>query len=334
MKVRVAVNGFGRIGRLFLRSILDYPQIECVAINDLASIDTLVHLFKYDSTHGKFDGTVRIENGNQLIINEKHSIAVLAEPNPEKLPWESMGVEIVIESSGKFRKRQDVSKHIQAGAKKVIVSAPATDPDWTVVMGVNHQDYDTQTHTIISNASCTTNCLAPVVKVLMDNFGVERGIMTTVHAYTNDQNLLDLPHKDLRRARAAALSMVPTSTGAAKAVALVIPELKGKLSGLAIRVPTANVSLVDLVVTLKNETTAEQINQAMKTAADGTLKDILAYTDEEVVSVDFNHDAHSAIFDSKLTISDGKLAKVFAWYDNEWGYSCRIRDLILFMMGK
>jgi glyceraldehyde 3-phosphate dehydrogenase len=329
MKIKVAINGFGRIGRLFLRSAVNHPMIEIVAINDLTTIETLAHLLEFDSTHGIFAEKVTTDSKN-IIING-HPIKIHSEPDPAKLPWGDLKVDVVLESTGRFRKRKDTSKHIQSGAKKVIVSAPADDPDWTVVMGVNHTDYDAQNHNIISNASCTTNCLAPVVKVLLDNFGVERGTMTTIHAYTNDQVILDFPHKDLRRARSAGLSMIPTSTGAAKAVALVLPELKGKLSGMAVRVPTPNVSLVDLVAILNKEATVEQINAALKTASETTLKGILGYEPRPLVSIDFNHDDRSGIVDAGSTMSDGKLIKVLAWYDNEWGYSSRIRDLIEFM---
>ncbi len=326
MKIRVGINGFGRIGRLAMRAAFGNDRMEVVAINDITTVPMLAHLLKYDSVHGRFCGDVVVE-GNNIMVDGK-PIRVLAEPDPEKLPWKDLGVDVVIESSGKFTKRQDTEKHIRAGAKKVIISAPATDPDWTVVLGVNHTDYDPDRHNIISNASCTTNCLAPIAKVVLDNFGIERGIMTTVHAYTNDQKILDLPHKDPRRARAAALSMIPTTTGAAKAVALVLPQLKGKLSGLAVRVPTPNVSLVDLVVITEQDAPVEAVNQALKKACENELKGILAYCEEKLVSMDFNHDFHSGTVDSKCTMSDGRMVKIFAWYDNEWGYSCRIIDLI------
>ena len=329
MICKVGINGFGRIGRLFLRSAIDNDNFDFKVINDLTSIETLAHLIKYDSTHGKLKGTVEIE-GDYLIINGK-KIRVLSEKDPSKLPWAEYGVEAVVEATGLFRKRNDVMKHLEAGARKAVVTAPATDPDWTVVMGVNHQEYDDEKHNIISNASCTTNCLAPVAKVLMDNFGISRGIMTTIHAYTNDQRILDLPHKDLRRARAAALSMIPTTTGAAKAVALVLPELKGKLTGLAIRVPTPNVSLVDLVVMLERETSSEEINAAFKVASETSLKNILGYSEEKLVSIDFLGSDNSGYVDAEYTMVSGKMAKILAWYDNEYGYSCRIRDLLLYM---
>lgn len=329
MKIRVAINGFGRIGRLAFRAASGDDRIQIVAINDITTVSMLAHLLKYDSVHGRFAGAVSVE-GNSIIV-DGNPIRIISEPEPEKLPWKELGIDVVIESSGRFTKRQDTEKHLKAGAKKVIISAPATDPDWTVVMGVNHLQYDPAKHHIISNASCTTNCLAPVAKVLLENFGIERGIMTTIHAYTNDQKILDLPHKDPRRARAAAVSMIPTTTGAAKAVALVLPQLKGKLSGLAVRVPTPNVSLVDLVVITEKEASVEAVNQALKTACQNELKGILEFCEEELVSIDFNHDAHSGTVDSKCTMSDGRMVKVFAWYDNEWGYSCRIIDLIRYL---
>ncbi len=330
MKVKIGINGFGRIGRLVFRRAVENEKFDIVAINDLTDVATLAHLLKYDSTHGRFNHPVSVEGDYIITAGEK--IRVYSEPDPTKLPWDTLDVDVVVESTGHFRKRPDVMKHIQGGAKKVVISAPATDPDWTVVMGVNHLDYDAAGHNLISNASCTTNCLAPMAKVLMDNFGIEQGTMTTIHAYTNDQKILDLPHSDLRRARTAGVSMIPTSTGAAKAVSLVLPELKGKLSGMAVRVPTNNVSLVDLVAVLKKEVTAAEVNSAMKKAAsEGILKGFLGFTDEPLVSIDFNGDAHSGIFDSLATIADGNLVKVLGWYDNEWGYSCRIVDLIDFM---
>ncbi len=331
MALRVAINGFGRIGRMVFRSALKEQGIEIVAINDLTDAVTLAHLLKYDSVHGRFDGTVEAKD-NTIIVNGK-SITIYAVKNPAELPWAALNVDLVLESTGFFTARDKAALHLQAGAKKVIISAPATDPDLTVVMGVNDSAYDPAIHHIVSNASCTTNCLAPVAKVLNDAFGIEKGLMTTIHSYTNDQNILDLPHKDLRRARAAGLSMIPTSTGAAKAVSLVLPELKGKLDGFAIRVPTPNVSVVDLTVTLKTATDAAAVNAALKAASEsGPLKGILGYTDEEVVSIDFNGCPLSSIVDSKCTkVIDGNLLKVLSWYDNEMGFSNRVIDLIKIM---
>ena len=327
MALRVAINGFGRIGRMVFRSALKEQNIEIVAINDLTDAATLAHLLKYDSVHGRFDGTVEAKD-NTIVVNGK-SITIYAIKNPAELPWADLKIDLVLESTGFFTSRDKAALHLQAGAKKVIISAPATDPDLTVVVGVNDSAYDPAKHHIVSNASCTTNCLAPVAKVLNDTFGIEKGLMTTIHSYTNDQNILDLPHKDLRRARAAALSMIPTSTGAAKAVALVLPELKGKLDGFAIRVPTPNVSVVDLTVILKTPTDAAAVNAALKAASEGPLKGILGYTDEEVVSIDFNGCPLSSIVDSKCTkVIDGTLLKVLSWYDNEMGFSNRVIDLI------
>jgi len=325
MGLKVAINGFGRIGRCFFRIAYD-TDLEIVAINDLVDADTLAHLLKYDSVHGKWEVPVRAE-GDTLIAGDR-KVKVLSERDPANLPWKDMGVDVAVEATGLFRKRPDAQKHLQAGAKKVLISAPATDPDITIVIGVNDKKYDPEKHHIISNASCTTNCLAPVTKVLDDNFKVLKALMTTIHAYTNDQRILDLPHKDLRRARAAALSMIPTTTGAAKAVGEVLPHLKGKLHGIAIRVPTSNVSIVDLVAVLEKETSGEEINQAFKKASEGELKGILAYTEEELVSIDFNHTSYSAIVDAKNThLIDKNLVKVLAWYDNEWGYSNRLVEL-------
>jgi len=325
MGLKIAINGFGRIGRCFFRIAYD-TDLEIVAINDLVDADTLAHLLKYDSVHGKWEVPVRAE-GDILIAGDR-KVKVLSERDPANLPWKDMGVDVAVESTGLFRKRPDAQKHLQAGAKKVLISAPATDPDITIVIGVNDKKYDPEKHHIISNASCTTNCLAPVTKVLDDNFKVLKALMTTIHAYTNDQRILDLPHKDLRRARAAALSMIPTTTGAAKAVGEVLPHLKGKLHGIAIRVPTPNVSIVDLVAVLEKETSGEEINQAFKKASEGELKGILAYTEEELVSIDFNHTSYSAIVDAKNThLIDKNLVKVLAWYDNEWGYSNRLVEL-------
>lgn len=330
MAVKVGINGFGRIGRNLVRAALGNDKVEIVAVNDITKADILAHLLKYDSVHGNIKAEVS-STEDSIIINGK-KIKVLSEKDPAKLPWKDLGVEVVVESTGLFTKRADAAKHIEAGAKKVIISAPATEPDITIVMGVNEKTYDISKHNIISNASCTTNCLAPVAKVLLQNFGIKRGLMTTIHSYTNDQRILDLPHKDLRRARAAALSMIPTTTGAARAVALVIPELKGKFDGMAMRVPTPNVSVVDLVVELEKPATVEAVNGALKKAAEGELKGILAFCDEPLVSIDFNGNSNSSIVDGKCTsIIDGSMLKVLSWYDNEWGYSCRIRDLILYI---
>ncbi|MGE5663965.1 MAG: type I glyceraldehyde-3-phosphate dehydrogenase [Deltaproteobacteria bacterium] len=330
MAVKVGINGFGRIGRNFFRAAYKDPALEIVAVNDITDAATLAHLLKYDSIHGRFDEKVEVSDGALVVAGKK--VQVLAAKDPAELPWGKLGVEVVIESTGKFTEREGAEKHLAAGARRVLISAPAKNPDATFVMGVNEKTFDPAKHRIISNASCTTNCLAPVAKVLLDSFGIERGLMTTIHAYTNDQRILDLPHKDLRRARAAAVSMIPTTTGAAKAVALVIPELKGKLDGGAIRVPTPNVSVVDLTVELSKEATAETVNAAVKKAADGPLKGILRYVAEPLVSVDFNHSAYSSEFDALSTkVIGGKMVKVLAWYDNEWGYSCRLLDLAKFV---
>jgi len=333
MPVKIGINGFGRIGRNFLRTCIENKGIDIVAINDITDAKTLAYLLKYDSVHGKFNGSVKT-GADSIIVNGKQ-IRILAERDPAALPWKDMGVQVVVESTGIFRDRPGASKHLQAGAKKVIISAPAKEPDLTIVLGVNDSDYQPANHHIISNASCTTNCLAPVVKALMDNFGFNKGIMTTIHSYTNDQKILDLPHKDLRRARAAALSMIPTTTGAAKAVSLVLPSLKGKLDGFAIRVPTPNVSVVDLVAELGQDVTVDEVNQAMKNASTGRLKGILGVSEEELVSCDFNGDDRSSIVDLAYTkVMEGNMVKVLSWYDNEWGYSCRVRDLILYMASK
>jgi glyceraldehyde 3-phosphate dehydrogenase len=330
MSVKVAINGFGRIGRNFLRACKGYEDIDIVAVNDLTDAKTLAHLLKYDSVHGIFD--VEVSASDDAITVGGKAIKVLAITEPEKLPWKDLGVDIVLESTGRFRDRESASKHLEAGAKWVIISAPAKEPDVTVCMGVNEDMLDPEKHKIISNASCTTNCLAPVAKVLHKEFGINRGLMTTIHAYTNDQRILDLPHKDLRRARAAAMSMIPTTTGAAKAVGLVLPELKGKLDGMAIRVPTPNVSVVDLVAELQKDVTVEDINGALKKAAEGQLKGILQYTEEPVVSIDFNGNPHSSIVDASLTrVMEDRMVKVIAWYDNEWGYSSRLRDLMIYI---
>lgn len=331
MPVKVGINGFGRIGRNFLRTCNSYGDIEVVAINDLTDANTLAHLLKYDSVHGIFNADVKAKDGN-IAVNGK-DIKVLALKDPQALPWKEMGVDIVIEATGLFTDRAGASKHLEAGAKWVIISAPAKDPDVTVCLGVNEAALDTTKHRIISNASCTTNCLAPVVKVLDNEFGITRGLVTTIHSYTNDQRILDLPHKDLRRARAAALNMIPTTTGAAKAVGLVLPQLKGKLDGMAIRVPIPNVSVVDLVAEFSKDVTHEAINNALRKAAEGLMKGILQYSEEPLVSTDLNGNAHSSIVDATLTkVIGGRMAKVIAWYDNEWAYSSRLRDLILYII--
>jgi glyceraldehyde 3-phosphate dehydrogenase len=328
MAIKVGINGFGRIGRNVYRAIQERSasDIDVVAVNDITDPRTLAHLLKYDSILGRFPGNVTADG--DAIAADGHRFKVLAERDPQRLPWGELGVDLVIESTGLFTDAEKARAHIDAGAKKVIISAPATGEDVTICMGVNHQVYDPAAHHIISNASCTTNCLAPVAKVLQDSFGIESGLMTTVHAYTGDQRLLDAPHKDLRRARAAATSIIPTTTGAAKAVELVLPELKGRFHGISLRVPTPDVSLVDLTVNLSKSVTAEEINAEMREAADGALQGILAVTDDELVSVDFLHDSHSSVFDapSTMVIAD-RTAKVLSWYDNEWGYSCRIVDL-------
>lgn len=335
MAVRVGINGFGRIGRNAFKAALDKygNDIEFVAINDLTDAATLAHLLKYDSCYGKFNGEVVAKDGS-LVVNGKE-IKILAERDPANLPWKDLGVDIVIESTGLFTSRDKAVKHIEGGAKKVIITAPAKNEDITIVIGVNEDKYDPANHHVISNASCTTNCLAPVAKVLHQKFGIRKGLMTTVHSYTNDQRILDLPHKDLRRARAAALSIIPTTTGAAKAVALVLPELKGKLNGFAMRVPTPTVSVVDLVAELDKPATAEEINAALKEAAEGPMKGILGYEEEPLVSIDFKQDPRSSIVDALSTmVIEGNLVKVVAWYDNEWGYSNRVADLIMYIASK
>ena len=329
MAIRVGINGFGRIGRLVLRAARD-EDIEIVGINDLTDARTLAHLLKYDSIHGPYPGSV--EAADQAIAIDGVTIPVSAERDPADLPWTSLGAQIVVESTGHFAHREGGQKHLDAGAERVIISAPAKDPDITLVLGVNGDDYDPDNHRIVSNASCTTNCLAPICKVLNDEWGIEAGWMTTIHAYTNDQVILDFPHKDLRRARAAALSMIPTSTGAAKAIGLVLPELKGKLDGYAMRVPTADVSIVDLSIKLTRSTDADAINAAMKRASEGPMKGILQYCDEPLVSIDFRGNPHSSILDAMNTrVMDGNFAKVLSWYDNEWGYASRVVDLVLKM---
>jgi glyceraldehyde 3-phosphate dehydrogenase len=332
MAIRVGINGFGRIGRNVLRACLGEPRLEFVAVNDITSAKTLAHLLKHDSVHGTLADDVRADSDGLAVGGRQ--IKVLAERDPAKLPWKALGVDLVLECSGLFTERDKAAAHLGAGAKKVIVSAPAKDADLTVCYGVNHGAYDPAKHHVISNASCTTNCLAPVAKVLHETFGVKRGLMTTVHAYTNDQRILDLPHEDLRRARAAALSMIPTSTGAAKAIGLVIPALAGKLDGMAVRVPTPNVSLVDLSVELEKPATEADVNGAMKKAAEGALKGILHYCDEPLVSADFNGTSYSSIFDSALTrVIDKTFCKVLSWYDNEWGFSNRMRDVAMLIGG-
>ncbi|OUM88071.1 MAG: type I glyceraldehyde-3-phosphate dehydrogenase [Bacillus thermozeamaize] len=334
MMMRVGINGFGRIGRNVFRAALKRGMnLEIVAVNDLTDAETLAHLLKYDSVHGRLEADVEASDG-ALRVNGR-TVQVLAERDPAALPWGDLGVDLVIESTGRFTKRVDAERHLQAGAKKVIITAPAKEEDLTVVMGVNHHLYDGSRHHIISNASCTTNCLAPVAKVLLEHFGIRRGLMTTIHSYTNDQQILDLPHKDLRRARAAAESIIPTTTGAARAVSLVLPELEGKLNGMAIRVPTPNVSVVDLVVELERSASREEINAALKAASEGELKGILAYSEEPLVSRDYNGDPHSSTVDALSTmVIDKQMAKVLAWYDNEWGYSNRVVDLALYISGR
>ncbi|AKF93007.1 type I glyceraldehyde-3-phosphate dehydrogenase [Brevibacillus laterosporus] len=331
--VKVGINGFGRIGRNVFRAALNNPAVEIVAVNDLTDAVTLAHLLKYDTVHGKLNATVEVKE-NSLIVNGKE-VKVLAEREPAKLPWGELGVDIVVESTGRFTKREDAAKHLEGGAKKVVISAPATNEDITIVMGVNHDQYDPAAHTVISNASCTTNCLAPFAKVLNDKFGIVKGLMTTVHSYTNDQQILDLPHKDLRRARAAAENIIPTSTGAAKAVSLVLPELKGKLNGFAMRVPTPNVSVVDLVVETKTSTTVEEVNAALKEASEGALKGIMGYSEEPLVSCDYNGNPDSSSIDALSTmVMEGNMVKVVSWYDNESGYSNRVVDLCKYIAEK
>ncbi|MGO9262526.1 MAG: type I glyceraldehyde-3-phosphate dehydrogenase [Bryobacteraceae bacterium] len=333
MAVKVGINGFGRIGRNIVRASLDRNDVEFVAVNDLTDTKTLAHLLKYDSVLGKLPVEVTADADSITVGGKK--IKVFAIKDPAQLDWESVGAEIVVESTGKFTDAKDASKHLHGPVKKVIITAPAKNEDVTLVLGVNDDVYDPAKHKIISNASCTTNCLAPVVKVLHNAFGIQKGSMTTIHSYTNDQNVLDFPHKDLRRARAAALNMIPTTTGAAKAIGLVMPQLKGKLDGYSLRVPTPDVSVVDLVAVLDKPTTTEAVNAALKAAAEGELKGILAYTEDPVVSTDMLHNPNSSIVDAGLTkVLDGNLVKVVSWYDNEWGYSCRVVDLIAFLVAK
>jgi len=327
MAIKVAINGFGRIGRLLFRAAIEgKAKIDFVAINDIADAKTMAHLLKYDSVHGRPPFEVEAES-NAIIVDGK-KIPLLNQMDPAKLPWNDMNVYLAVESTGRFTDRETASKHLQAGAKKVLISAPAKNPDITIVLGVNQKDYDPKKHNILSNASCTTNCVVPVTKVLDDNFGVKTGLMTTAHAYTNDQRIQDLVHPDLRRARAGAINIIPTTTGAARAVGEVVPRLKGRLNGIALRVPVPNVSIVDLTVVLEKAATAEEINEAYKRAAKGELKGILDYTDEPVVSSDFNHSTYSAVVDGLSTMTIENLAKVFAWYDNEWGFSCRMVELL------
>jgi glyceraldehyde 3-phosphate dehydrogenase len=330
MAIKVGINGFGRIGRLLYRAAIERnANIDFVAINDLADVKTNAHLLKYDSTHGRFPGTVEVK-GNDLVVNGK-TLKVISERDPTQLPWKDLGVYLAVESTGLFTKREKASMHLQAGAKKVLISAPSPDPDVTIVLGVNHETYDPTKHNILSNASCTTNCLAPVTKVLADNFGLQKAFMTTVHSYTNDQKVQDLVHKDLRRARAAAINIIPTSTGAAKAIGLVLPSCSGKMNGMAMRVPTADGSIVDLTAILGKDVSVEEINAAMKQAADGPLKGIMDYTEDPIVSSDVLHTTCSAIFDAKATMVMGdksNFVKVLAWYDNEWGFSNRMVEFI------
>ena len=327
-KTRVGINGFGRIGRNFLRASIDRGgDYEVVAFNDLGDLRTMAHLFKHDSVLGAFDGDV--STGDGVLNVGRSEIKALAERDPAALPWRELGVDVVLESTGFFTKREGAQKHIDAGAAKVVISAPATDPDITLVLGVNDQLYDREQHSIISNASCTTNCVAPMAKVLNDGWGIERGFMTTIHAYTNDQNVLDLPHSDLRRARAAAINLIPTSTGAARAIGVVLPDLKGKIDGMSMRAPVPTGSIVDLVVQVARETNVDEVNELFRSKADtGDLKGILLYSDEPLVSTDIVHSPYSSIFDSGLTMVNGPLVKIFGWYDNEWGYSCRLVDLV------
>ena len=327
MAVRVGINGFGRIGRNFLRAAMERgADFEVVAANDLGDAATMAHLLKHDSVLGKLGEEVVAGEGTIKV--GKHEIKMLAEGEPRGLPWADLGVDVVIESTGFFTKRDQAAQHLDAGAKKVVISAPATEPDITIVLGVNDDAYDKDAHHVISNASCTTNCVAPVAKVLHDTFTIEQGFMTTIHAYTNDQRILDLPHKDLRRARAAAINLIPTSTGAARAIGLVLPELKGKVDGMSMRAPVPTGSIVDFVCRVSRETTVDEVNAAFKAAAEGPLQGILAYETAPIVSTDIQKDSHSSVFDSELTMVSGQQVKVFSWYDNEWGYSCRLVDLV------
>jgi glyceraldehyde 3-phosphate dehydrogenase len=333
MGIKVGINGFGRIGRNVLRTCLDDADVDFVAVNDITDTETLAHLLKYDSVLGNLDHEIKATEKGISVGGDE--FRVFSEKDPAQIPWESVGAEIVIESTGRFTKAEDARKHLRGSVKKVIISAPAKDEDITIVLGVNEDSYDPAAHHIISNASCTTNCLAPVAKVIHRHFGIRSAQMTTIHSYTNDQQLLDLPHKDLRRARAAALSMIPTSTGAAKAVALVLPELKGKFDGISVRVPTPNVSLVDVVMEVERQVTAEEVNTALKNAANEELRGILQFSEEQLVSVDFRKNDNSSIVDAEYTkVIGGNLVKVLSWYDNEWGYSCRVRDLVKYIASK
>ncbi|MFN0279687.1 MAG: type I glyceraldehyde-3-phosphate dehydrogenase [Pyrinomonadaceae bacterium] len=333
MAIKVGINGFGRIGRAVVRTWLGDPDIDLVAVNDLTDTKTLAHLFKYDSVMGNLEQ--KISSADGTITVDHDSFRVFSEKDPAQIPWEDVGADIVIESTGRFTKAEDAGKHIRGSVKKVVISAPAKGEDITIVLGVNENMYDAGKHHIISNASCTTNCLAPVAKVIHEKFGIKSALMNTIHSYTNDQQLLDLPHKDLRRARAAALSMIPTSTGAAKAIALVIPELKGKFDGISVRVPTPNVSLVDVVMNVEKETSTEEVNRVLKDAANEELAGILAFSEEPLVSIDFKGNSNSSIVDAENTkVIDGTCIKILSWYDNEWGYSCRIRDLVKFIASK
>ena len=333
MAIRVGVNGFGRIGRNVLRAGLNKKGLEFVAVNDLTDAQTLAHLLKYDSVHGKFGA--KVEAKKEALLVDGKEVKVFAQKDPAQLPWKDLGVDVVLESTGRFTDRVGGTKHMEAGAKKVVVSAPAKDPDISLVLGVNEKDYNPSKHHILSMGSCTTNCLAPIAKILVEEFGVEYGLMTTIHSYTNDQVILDFPHKDLRRARSAAMSMIPTTTGAATALSLVIPALKGKMDGMAIRVPTPNVSVVDLVAQLKKETTVEEVNRILKSYAEGKLKGILAFCEEPLVSIDFNGDPHSSTVDALSTkVIGGKMAKIISWYDNEWGFSNRMVELFSYMFEK
>ncbi len=333
MAIKVGINGFGRIGRNVMRTALGDKDFDFVAVNDLTDTKTLAHLLKYDSVMGNLDHDISAD-GDTIKV-EGESFKVFSEKDPALIPWDEVGAEIVIESTGRFTKAEDAAKHLRGSVKKVIISAPAKGEDVTIVLGVNEGIYDADKHNIISNASCTTNCLAPVAKVIHEKFGIKSALMNTIHSYTNDQQLLDLPHKDLRRARAAGLSMIPTSTGAAKAVALVIPDLEGKFDGISVRVPTPNVSLVDVVMNLEKETSVEEVNRVLKDAANEELKGILAFSEEPLVSIDFRGNSHSSIVDAENTkVIDGTMVKVLSWYDNEWGYSCRVRDLVKFIADK
>ncbi len=331
MAIKVAINGFGRIGRLLFRAAMERKaNLDFVAVNDLAPAQTLAHLLKYDSVHGHPPFDVKVENGAMVVAGKP--IKVLSERDPANLPWKDLGVYLAVESTGLFTERDKAALHLKAGAKKVLISAPAKNPDMTVVLGVNHEKYDHENHNIISNASCTTNCVAPTAKILHENFGLKKALMTTAHAYTNDQRIQDLVHKDMRRARAAAVSIIPTTTGAAVAATLVLPELTGRMNGIALRVPVPNVSIVDLTALLDKDATVEEINAAFKKASEGPLKGIMDYTEEPLVSADFNHNSYSAVIDAKSTmVIGGNLAKVLAWYDNEWGFSCRMVELLEFI---